>query len=66
MLRHAKPGSAMHGLQFTNEIIGNQVAGWVSRFVGPLDPPRVAAPSPHYLTQVLSAVKAVSADAFVG
>jgi hypothetical protein len=43
-----------------------QLAGRVSGFVGPLDPPRVAAPSPHYLMQVLSAAKAVSADACVG
>jgi hypothetical protein len=42
------------------------LVGQVSGFVEPIDPPRAFAPSPHYLMQVLSAVKAVSADAWVG
>jgi hypothetical protein len=58
-----KPGSAMHGLRLTNEIDGNLVGEAGQSVCRPTDPPRVLVPSPHYLRQVLSAVKAVSADA---
>jgi hypothetical protein len=66
MARHTRPGRQRTACCSPMKLTAIWLVGQVSGFVGPIDPPRAFAPSPHYLMQVLSAVKAVSADACVG